>query len=31
LQKNTIKWVGGNEDPEIEREIVDMRRKLEEL
>jgi len=28
LQKNTIKWIGGNEDPEIEREIGEMRRKL---
>jgi len=28
LQKNTIKWIGGNEDPEIEKEIIEMRRKL---
>jgi hypothetical protein len=31
LQKNTIKWVGGNEDPEMEKEIVDMKRKLDDL
>lgn len=31
LQKNTIKWVGGKEDPEIEKDILEMRRKLDEL
>ena len=29
--KNTIKWVGGNSDPNLEREILDMRGKLEEI
>jgi transcription factor E2F3 len=31
LHKNTIKWIGGKEDPELEREIVEMRRKLDDL
>jgi hypothetical protein len=31
IQKNTIRWIGGNEDPEVERDIADMRKKLEEM
>ena len=31
LQKNTIKWIGGKDSPESEREIIEMRRKLEDL
>ena len=31
LQKNTIKWVGGKEDPEMEREVVDMKKKISDL
>ena len=31
LQKNTIKWVGGKEDPEMEREVVDMKKKITDL
>lgn len=31
LHKNTIKWIGGKEDPEMEREILETRRKVEDL
>ena len=30
-QKNTIRWIGGNEDPEVEREIAEMRKRMEEM
>ena len=29
--KNTIHWIGGNEDPGMEREVVEMRARLEEM
>lgn len=31
IHKNTIRWVGGNDDPTLEREIIEMRTKLEEM
>lgn len=31
LQKNTIKWVGGEEEGEIERKVVEVRKKLSAL
>jgi transcription factor E2F3 len=30
IQKNTIRWIGGNEDPEVEREVAELKRALEE-
>lgn len=29
--KNKIKWVGGNDDPEMERELIEMRQKIDEM
>ena len=26
-----IKWIGGKQDPEIEREVIDLRLKMDEL
>ena len=31
IQKNTIKWIGGNEDPEVEREIVELKTRLDRM
>lgn len=31
LQKNTIKWIGGNESPELEKDIDQLKKKHEEL
>jgi len=31
LHKNTIKWIGGNDDPELERDITQMKKQVEEL
>jgi transcription factor E2F3 len=31
IQKNMIKWIGGREDPEIEREVIEMKRKIDDL
>ena len=31
LHKNTIKWIGAKEDPELERDIIDMRRKIDDM
>jgi transcription factor E2F3 len=29
IQKNTIKWIGGTEDPEVEREINELKIRLD--
>ncbi len=31
IQKNTIKWIGGTEDPEVEREISDLKNRLDRM
>lgn len=31
IQKNTIKWIGGNEDPEVEREIIELKTRLDRM
>ena len=31
MHKNTIKWIGVNEDPEVEHQITEMKRKLKEM
>jgi hypothetical protein len=31
IQKNTIKWIGGTEDPEVEREISDLKVRLDRM
>lgn len=31
IQKNTIKWIGGTEDPEVQREISDLKNRLDRM
>lgn len=31
IQKNTIKWIGGTEDPEVQREITDLKTRLDRM